>query len=66
MVAIWDDHEVQDNYAGGAPGGGLTPGKRWSAARRAAGYKAYFEAMPFFARAATASTAPSATGATST
>src|ERR671915_586591 len=49
MVAIWDDHEVQDNYAGGAPGGGLDPTKRWAAARRRAGYKAYFEAMPFFA-----------------
>jgi alkaline phosphatase D len=48
MVAIWDDHEVQDNYAGAAPGGGLDASKRWSAARRRAGYKAYFEAMPYF------------------
>jgi alkaline phosphatase D len=50
MVAIWDDHEVQDNYAGRAPGGGLDPAKRWSAARRRAGYKAYFEAMPFYSQ----------------
>jgi alkaline phosphatase D len=50
MVAIWDDHEVQDNYAGDAPGGGLDPSKRWSPGRRAAGYKAYFEAMPFYAQ----------------
>jgi alkaline phosphatase D len=49
MVAIWDDHEVQDNYAGAAPGGGLDASKRWTAGRRAAGYKAYFEAMPYFA-----------------
>ena len=26
MISIWDDHEVVDNYAGGAgPSGGLTP-----------------------------------------
>ena len=24
-VMLWDDHEVQDNYAGGAPDGGLPP-----------------------------------------
>jgi alkaline phosphatase D len=49
MIAIWDDHEVQDNYAGAAPGGGLDASKRWSAARRRSGYRAFFEAMPFFA-----------------
>jgi alkaline phosphatase D len=48
LVAIWDDHEVQDNYAGAAPGGGLDPSKRWSSARRRAASKAYFEAMPYF------------------
>lgn len=48
MVATWDDHEVQDNYAGNAPGGGLDPAKHYTAARKAAGYKAFFEAMPFF------------------
>ena len=25
MIVVWDDHEVQDNYAGRAPGGGLPP-----------------------------------------
>ncbi|HEX5909057.1 MAG TPA: alkaline phosphatase D family protein [Thermoleophilaceae bacterium] len=49
MISIWDDHEVQDNYAGGAgPTGGLTPEKRFSLARKRAGYKAYFENMPTF------------------
>jgi alkaline phosphatase D len=48
MVTTWDDHEVQDNYAGHAPGGGLDPSKHFTAARKAAGYKAFFEAMPFF------------------
>jgi alkaline phosphatase D len=48
MVTTWDDHEVQDNYAGHAPGGGLDPSKHYTAARKAAGYKAFFEAMPFF------------------
>jgi alkaline phosphatase D len=50
MVATWDDHEVQDNYAGGSPGGGLDPSKRWSARRKEDGYKAYFEAMPYFSQ----------------
>jgi alkaline phosphatase D len=48
MVAVWDDHEVQDNYAGEAPGGGLDASKRFSAARRRNAQKAYFEAMPYF------------------
>jgi alkaline phosphatase D len=48
MVATWDDHEVQDNYAGEAPNGGLGASKRWSARRRDAGEKAWEEAMPFF------------------
>jgi alkaline phosphatase D len=46
MVTTWDDHEVQDNYAGAAPGGGLDPSKHYAASRKAAGYKAFFEAMP--------------------
>ena len=50
MISIWDDHEVVDNYAGGAgPTGGLTPDKKYSLARKRAGYKAYFESMPTFA-----------------
>jgi alkaline phosphatase D len=46
MVSIWDDHEVQDNYAGGAPGGGLDAAKRFSDRRRAAATQAFFEHMP--------------------
>jgi alkaline phosphatase D len=49
IVATWDDHEIQNNYAGAAPGGGLGADKRFSARRRRAATKAYFEAMPFFA-----------------
>jgi alkaline phosphatase D len=52
LVATLDDHEIQDNYAGTAPGGGLDAAKRFSAARRRAATKAYFEAMPFFPRGA--------------
>ena len=51
MVMLWDDHEVQDNWAGGAAGGGLAAGKRFSAARRAAATKAFFESNPAFAGA---------------
>jgi alkaline phosphatase D len=46
-IILWDDHEVQDNYAGGAPGGGLPPEKRYSAARRRAAERAFFESMPY-------------------
>ena len=49
MVSTWDDHEVQDNYAGAAPDGGLPPEQRYSQARRRAGYKAFFEHMPHYA-----------------
>jgi hypothetical protein len=47
MVVLWDDHEVQDNYAGGERDGGLAPDKRYSNKRKAAAYKAFFEAMPY-------------------
>ncbi|MDP9345860.1 MAG: alkaline phosphatase D family protein, partial [Actinomycetota bacterium] len=46
-VMLWDDHEVQDNYAGGEPDGGLPAAKRYSAKRRASAYKAFFESMPY-------------------
>jgi alkaline phosphatase D len=50
MISVWDDHEVQNNYAGGAGAlGGLPAEERYSAARRAAAYRAYFESMPMFA-----------------
>jgi alkaline phosphatase D len=49
MISIWDDHEVQDNYVGGAgPTGGLAPELRYTQERKAAGYRAYFESMPTF------------------
>jgi alkaline phosphatase D len=48
MVAIWDDHEVQDNYAGHPRNGGLDAYKRYSVARKRNAYRAFFEVMPFF------------------
>jgi alkaline phosphatase D len=48
MVMLWDDHEVQDNYAGKPADGGLPPGKHFSQARKRAGRKAFFENMPAF------------------
>jgi alkaline phosphatase D len=48
MVVIWDDHEVQDNYAGADPTGGLPANQGYTQARQQAGYRAYFEAMPTF------------------
>jgi alkaline phosphatase D len=50
MVVVWDDHEVQDNYAGAAPGGGLPPEQGFSEARERAGYRAWSESMPTYAR----------------
>ncbi len=48
MIVVWDDHEVQDNYAGRAPGGGLPPEQLYSAERQSAGYRAWFESMPTY------------------
>jgi alkaline phosphatase D len=49
LISIWDDHEVVDNYAGGArPTGGLPPERLYTQARRAAAYRAFFESMPTF------------------
>jgi alkaline phosphatase D len=47
VVMLWDDHEVQDNYAGGALDGGLPPSHHYSRRRQAAAYKAFFETMPY-------------------
>jgi alkaline phosphatase D len=49
MVMLWDDHEVQDNYAGKPADGGLPPGKHFSQARKKAARRAFFENMPAFA-----------------
>ena len=46
-LVTWDDHEVQNDYAGDTPGfGGPPDGPGGFAARRAAGYQAYYEHMP--------------------
>jgi alkaline phosphatase D len=50
VVATWDDHELQNNYANGAPDGGLTLRSDFSRARRDAAYQAFFESMPVFPR----------------
>jgi alkaline phosphatase D len=45
-LVTWDDHEVQNDYAGMTPGdSGLWPVADF-AARRAAAYQAYYENMP--------------------
>ncbi len=49
MVMLWDDHEVQDNYAGAEKDGGLDAKKRYSAKRKKAANQAFFESMPAFA-----------------
>jgi alkaline phosphatase D len=43
LVAIWDDHEVQNNYAGADP-----TSEDWNPNRRRAGYRAWFEHMPTY------------------
>lgn len=51
MIMLWDDHEVQDNFAGAEKDGGLEAGKNFSAARKAAAKQAFFESNPAFAGA---------------
>ena len=46
MVAIWDDHEVEDNYADGLPGGAAQNRRVPFAQRKANGYRAFFEHLP--------------------
>ncbi|MGI8727585.1 MAG: alkaline phosphatase D family protein [Solirubrobacterales bacterium] len=54
FVSIWDDHEVEDNYAGDQPSSAAEEGqtnygepRRVSLSqRRANGYRAFFDAMP--------------------
>jgi len=46
-VFTWDDHEVENNYTGLVPEvGSSTPDPAAFVARRAAGYRAYWEHMP--------------------
>jgi len=47
IVMLWDDHEVQNNYVGGAGNdGGLPAAEGFTRKRQAAAYKAFFESMP--------------------
>ena len=59
FVSVWDDHEVEDNYADGQPDSASTnpaqfennntyPRRVSFAQRKANGYRAFFEAMPRF------------------
>jgi alkaline phosphatase D len=47
-ITTWDDHEVEDNYAGRPRDGGLPPVDRYSVRRRNAGYRAFYESMPLY------------------
>ena len=49
LLVIWDDHEVEDNYAADRQGDAFTDAERRGvafAARRAAAYRSYFEHQP--------------------
>jgi alkaline phosphatase D len=46
IMAIWDDHEVEDNHAAGEPGGATQSRDVPFAERRANAYRAFFEHMP--------------------
>jgi alkaline phosphatase D len=46
LVGEWDDHEVEDNYAGDLPGGAAKSRRVPFAERRSNGYRAWFEHMP--------------------
>jgi len=46
LVSIWDDHEVEDNYADGIPGGAAQQRRIPFAQRKANGYRAWFEHLP--------------------
>ncbi len=49
MISIWDDHEVEDNYAGGAgANGGLDAKFGFTRKRQKAAYRAFFESMPMY------------------
>jgi alkaline phosphatase D len=50
LLPMWDDHEVQNDYAGGAARAGLPRRAQFSNARQAAAYRAWLESMPTFGR----------------
>jgi alkaline phosphatase D len=47
FMAIWDDHEVEDNYAAHRPGEAAVNRRGEFEARRRFAHRAYFEHMPF-------------------
>jgi len=61
-LMTWDDHEVQNDYAGTTPGDRGPAGLDF-AARRAAAYQAYYEHMPLRAHVLTRAMAGLASGA---
>jgi alkaline phosphatase D len=61
-LVTWDDHEVQNDYAGGTPGDSGPPVADF-AARRAAAYQAFYEHMPVRASVLTRAVAGLASGA---
>ena len=61
-LVTWDDHEVQNDYAGLVPGSG-GPAVASFAARRAAAYQAFYEHMPVRAEVLTRAVAGLAAGA---
>jgi len=61
-LVTWDDHEVQNDYAGVTPGN-QGPAVANFAARRAAAYQAYYENMPLRASVLTQSLQGLASGA---
>jgi alkaline phosphatase D len=46
LLAIWDDHEVEDNYAGDTQGGAASNRRVPFGERRSNGYRAWYEHMP--------------------
>ena len=48
MISVWDDHEVQNDFAGADPAGGAVTGDPYSVARRNTGFDVFFEQMPTF------------------
>jgi alkaline phosphatase D len=46
LLAIWDDHEVEDNYGADTPGGAANHRRIPFGERRGNGYRAWYEHMP--------------------
>jgi alkaline phosphatase D len=61
-LVTWDDHEVQNDYAGTSPGDSGPPVADFTA-RRAAAYQAFYEHMPLRASVLTRAMAGLASGA---